>query len=158
MNRLILFFASVFLISCTSDKKAKEYIYGVHSAKVACTSVEKKVDDRLKMNGIWVLETLMGELLPETDLPRPRIEISVSEMRYMGSDGCNSLNGSMEKLCEKEIKFGMAASTRMMCPDMQVADLFGPTLLKVSSYDVGDMQLILRDEEGNELMQFKKTD
>lgn len=122
--------------------------------------LEKRQDMKLRINDIWVLLKIKEETLSadvEAVSP-PQLEIHVGEMRYMGKDGCNNFNGGIIELDEHTIRFGIAAGTRMMCPDMRIPDLFNSTLPEVLSWKIKENKLQLLDADGNELMQFKKTD
>jgi heat shock protein HslJ len=124
--------------------------------------LQKEKDNRLVLNDIWVLEILNGKVIKagaNTELSeRPRLEIHVGEMKYDGTDGCNNYFGGIIELGEARLRFGIGAGTRRMCPDMQVADEFNRTLPLVNSYQVKDLKLQLFDADGNEVMQFQKTD
>lgn len=124
--------------------------------------LEKEKDKRLALHDQWVLEILNGKVIHEgadgEHFKRPRLEIHVGEMRYMGSDGCNNFNGGIIEITERILRFGIGAGTRMMCPDMEVPDEFNRTLPQVHNYEVKDLKLHLFDADGSEVMQFQKTD
>jgi hypothetical protein len=52
----------------------------------------------------------------------------------------------------------LSAGTQMMCPEMEIPDLFNRTLGSVRSWELKKNQLHLFDEQGEELMQLKKID
>jgi len=124
--------------------------------------LEKKKDERLVVNDIWVLETLNNKsvqwISSEGQPSPPQLEIKVGEMKYKGTDGCNNYMGGIIELNESAIRFGLAAGTRMMCQEMEIADLFNSTLPEVRSWETKNNQLHLFGEQGNELMQLKKID
>ena len=122
--------------------------------------LEKKEDLKLRINDIWVADLIRGEaLVLGTDgVTLPRLEINAGEMRYMGSDGCNNFNGGIIELDEQNIRFGIAAGTRMMCMDMNIPDLFNTTLPEVTGWKIRESTLHLFDARGKELMQLKKSD
>lgn len=124
--------------------------------------LQKEKDKRLVLNHEWVLEILNGKAVKagaDTELSeRPRLEIHVGEMKYMGNDGCNNYFGGIIEMDEASIRFGIGAGTRRMCPDMQVADEYNRRLPEVTSYKVEGQTLHLFDADGIELMQFQRMD
>lgn len=124
--------------------------------------LDKKKDPRLVLHHKWMLESLNGKTIARAADPeyleRPSLEIHVGEMRYSGTDGCNTYFGGIVELSEDILRLGIGAGTRKMCPDMEVPDEFNRTLPQVTSYKVKDLKLQLYDEEGKEVMQFQKTD
>ncbi|MEN8228191.1 MAG: DUF4377 domain-containing protein [Bacteroidota bacterium] len=124
--------------------------------------LDKQQDMRLRINDIWVAENIQGEAVvldPDVDpLRLPRLEVKVGEMKYSGNDGCNNLMGNVIELGEKRIRLGVAAGTRMMCPDMKISELFNQTLPEVTSWEIKENKLYLFDAQGNALMQLRKTD
>lgn len=128
---------------------------------LGCSGVDKNQDVN-QISDIWVAVG-MGEkdLSVGTDgdpTSLPQLEIMVSEMKYKGSDGCNQLMGGLIELNEHSIRFGLAAGTMMICPEMEITDLFNRTLPEVRSWEIKNNQLHLFDEKGAELMQLKKLD
>lgn len=121
--------------------------------------VEKKRDTRLRVNDIWMLETIAGEpiaLSPGAE--RPRLEIQVAQNRVLGFAGCNTFGSVLERLGENEIVFGPLAATRKMCPDMTTETAFLAALGEVRAYAVRDGTLVLSDESGAPRLGFRKTD
>jgi len=143
MRTLLLITASLFLISCKAPTK-------------------KETDQRPLLNASWLLVSINGQDIsidPEKDgIEIPSLEINVNEMKYSGTDGCNRMMGSLSELDEKVLKFGVAAGTRMMCMEMTIPDEFNKTLGLVFSYEIEDQTLLLLNENGVELMRFKKEE
>jgi heat shock protein HslJ len=129
---------------------------------LSCSGVEKIQDRKDGLNDNWVVVSIGGKELSATGVSDPsglpQLEIQLAEMRYMGSDGCNRLMGGLIEVDEKTIRFGVSAGTQMMCPEMEIPDLFNRTLGKVQSWEIKKEQLHLFDEQGSELMQLKKMD
>lgn len=135
----------------------------VTSILLSCSGGYKtdRQDRELKVNDSWIAVIINDEILvADTDdlTTLPTLDISVSEMRYSGSDGCNNFNGGIVELDEKTIRFGLAAATRMMCLEMKIPDLFNRTLPEVTRWEIKKEILHLFDADGNELMQLKKSD
>jgi heat shock protein HslJ len=122
--------------------------------------LEKRQDMKFRINDIWVAFEINGET-PQTDadgISLPQLEIKVGEMQYMGSDGCNNYNGGIIELDDHTIRFGVSATTRMMCMDMKIPDLFNTSLPEVISWKIKENKLHLFNADGKELMQLKKID
>ena len=129
---------------------------------LSCSGTDTLQDPKHMMNDTWLVVTIGEKELPagtEIDLAGlPQLNIEADEMRYNGSDGCNRLMGGLIELNDKDIRFGVSAGTQMMCPDMEIPDLFNRTLSEVRSWIIKKNQLQLFDEQGAELMQLKKSD
>jgi heat shock protein HslJ len=124
--------------------------------------LQKKKDPKLSINANWIAISIDEEEIKageEADGQKnAQIEIRIPEMRIVGNDGCNSITGSITKFDDGIIEFGPIAGTRMMCADMTIPDKFNIALSMVRSYKILNMKLILLDEEGKELVVFKKVD
>lgn len=129
---------------------------------LSCTGTDKVQDEKQSINGSWVVVSIGEKELGAPgvgDLSGlPQLDIQVAERRYNGSDGCNRLMGGLIEVGERTIRFGVSAGTQMMCPEMEIPDLFNRTLGKVQTWKIKKNQLQLFDEHGKELMQLKKTD
>jgi heat shock protein HslJ len=124
--------------------------------------LEKTPDLRFALHDLWVLEAINGEMVkkPENDdqRPLPAIEINVTEMRVMGSDGCNRLTGSISKLENGEIELGPVAQTKKLCLDNDIPDRFNALFAQAKKYHRDGVHLIFSDGTGKELLKFKKVD
>lgn len=122
--------------------------------------LEKRQDMRFSINGVWELRQINEETLEaRTEAnPAPRLEIQIGAMRYTGHDGCNKFMGGLIQVDEHTISFGIAAGTRMMCPDMHIPDLFNATLPEVRLWKVREGKLHLADLSGRVLMQLAPTE
>ncbi len=124
--------------------------------------LEKNPDPRFALHDLWVLEAINGETVkkPENNdqRPLPAIEINVTEMKIMGSDGCNRLTGSITKLENGEIELGPVAQTKKLCLDTDIPDRFNAAFAQTKKYHRDGLQLIFSDETGKELLRFKKVD
>lgn len=136
--KYLFFLIALFLLSCSGEQK----------------------DSKLLISDSWIAVVINDEIVEAdtNDITHPSLEISVSEMRYTGSDGCNNYNGGIIELDKKIIRFGVAAGTRMMCMEMEIPDLFNKTLTEVMTWEIKKEKLHLFDAAGNELMQLKKSD
>jgi heat shock protein HslJ len=122
--------------------------------------LEKTRDPKININDIWAVTAIQGEPV-EMHQERqngPLIEINLSAMRVMGSDGCNNFTGQIAEFDDRVIEFGPIATTRMMCPDMSVPDRFNSAIQLVSNYRLEPGRLVLLDGDGNELIACGKID
>jgi len=124
--------------------------------------LEKNPDERFAIHDIWVLEAIEGILIPKPaeneKLQTPVLEINVTEMKVMGSDGCNRIAGAINFLDGEKLEFGNMAVTRMMCNNMEIADNFNKTLPTVRKFKKEGLNLILLNESGKEVLRLKKVD
>ena len=122
--------------------------------------LEKTRDPKININDIWAVTAIQSEPV-EMHQERqngPLIEINLSAMRVMGSDGCNNFTGQIGEFDDRVIEFGPIATTRMMCPDMSVPDRFNSAIQLVSNYRLEPGRLVLLDGDGNELIACGKID
>lgn len=71
------------------------------------------------LNGTWTLSALGGK---KVDNPDIKLVIDVEEQKLHGNTGCNILNGTLipDMLEPGAITFTNMATTRMMCPDIDL--------------------------------------
>lgn len=119
-------------------------------------------DTKSQLNDTWLLTKVQGSKVPSTGENTRRkdalVKINLNDNSISGTDGCNNFHGSISSVSDSELCFGPIVSTRMMCQDMSIADLFNTTISKVQSYKIENNQLFLFDEEGNELMVLRAID
>ncbi|MDX1461517.1 MAG: DUF4377 domain-containing protein [Marinirhabdus sp.] len=124
--------------------------------------MSKEQDPTTRLHDIWSLQTLNGNPMDSDRYaaPRttPRLEIFVADKRIGGTDGCNSMFGTIETLTETEIQFSKLGGTRIMCPNMEVPNLFMEAMGKTKTYSLKGLQLYFYDDEGNEVLEFLKVD
>lgn len=121
--------------------------------------MEKNIDARLRVNDIWVLESLNGEAYVAAEgQESPMLEIQVAAGRVMGNDGCNNFRGTFTTLTDTELAFGPLMTTRKACPDMETPKMVEDALNQVASYTVESLSLKLYDADGNEVLSYKKVD
>jgi len=119
--------------------------------------VGKNSDDAYRLHDIWVLENIGGKEVGPKDFMKemPRLEIKVEEKKYFGNTGCNNMFGEVE-INGDNLKFGPAATTRMMCPG-DYEQQFLRALTLANKWKVENMKLYLYEGD-NELMILKKVD
>ncbi len=130
------------------DKSGKKILSFIKNQNVAANQ---------RLHDIWMATSINGGPINRM-VTVPRMEINLTEMKIYGTDGCNEYNGTIEKSSDKDLKFGRIASTRMMCPEMEVADRFNKAMNTVASYKLDGLKLYLMDSKGKEVLSFLKVD
>ena len=124
--------------------------------------IEKQQDIRLRINDIWVAQSINGEEIQiNTSNSRnkiPQIEFSIADMRVIGNDGCNNFFGTIKNIDTEKLILGPIAGTKMACIGTDIPEKFNAALNQVTKYKIENMQLILSNDSGTELMTFKKVD
>jgi heat shock protein HslJ len=110
-----------------------------------------------QLHDIWAVTKINGNPI-NTKNPIPDMEINLTTMKVMGTNGCNRYNGSIDNISESKIHFGPVATTRMMCENMEAPNQFDEALTKIVSYKREDLQLMFFDESGKEVLTLKKVD
>jgi heat shock protein HslJ len=124
--------------------------------------LEKKPDPKFRIHDIWALEAINREIVEKPNendrMQIPSIEINLTEMRIMGTDGCNNFFGPVKNIEDSDITFGPLGSTMKMCYNMEIPDKFNAAMAKVSKYKIEDLKLYFFDDAGAELLRFRKVD
>ncbi len=120
--------------------------------------IEEKSDKpNQRLHDIWGATRINGKPINrKTHIPT--MEINLTQMKILGSDGCNSYNGVITKISDTKIAFDKIASTRKMCRDMEIPDKFNTAIKKVKGYRLVGLNLILVDETDKEMIAFVKGD
>lgn len=113
-----------------------------------------------RLNDIWAVTKILNHPIPTAPQgrQRPYIELHLRDKRIMGTDGCNRFTGSISALDNNHLQFGLLATTRMMCADMQTPNAFHRALNKVTRYQLEGLTLSLQDNAGKEVMRLRKVD
>lgn len=126
-----------------------------------CTSMPSK-DQQAKnisllQNKNWVLTYIGATKYKANASSRniPNIQFG-SDLRVSGTDGCNRLMG-LYAIKGEHISLGQFASSKMLCKDMQLSNIYNEALNKVTAYQVYDKTLKLLDQHGNRLLQYTTT-
>lgn len=104
--------------------------------------------------GDWKNTRIDGEKFEAESIPV--MFFDMEKMIVGGKDGCNSYNAEIKNLSNSALLFGNIASTKMMCPEMEIADKFLAALNSVVSYKVSGNELVMLNEDGNEVLAFTK--
>jgi len=111
-----------------------------------------------QLAGKWTVASVKGEKLDM--MKTPFFEFDLNENRVYGNAGCNNFNSSLI-LDEKDasaVKFTMAATTMMACPDMDkervVLMAFGEIAFVKNGQKEGE--ILLTDSNGTTIFQLVK--
>lgn len=114
-----------------------------------------------RLNDIWILTIVNGEQLKADRFPEkgaPNVEFHAEEGTVAGHAGCNNFNGGFFRAGFDVLHFEPFAMTRMMCPDMEIEDLFTHAVAgRRMKYNIDGMKLTLSGFDGTVLM-FQKAD
>lgn len=119
-----------------------------------------KVEDhtvKQQLHDIWAAIRIGGHPINRMQAV-PSLEINLTEMTILGTDGCNNYTATIKETSATTLSFGPLASTRKICPDMEIPNKFNAMMQKVSTYKLEGLNLILLDEEGKEVLRFLKVD
>ncbi len=121
--------------------------------------MEKQEDLKLRLNDIWLLTKIKGAVVEAAQVNTPQMEIHLRDGRIHGNDGCNSFNGAITQIGQKELRFGPIAATKKFCVNnMELPKQFHAALAKVQSYSIQNNSLALFNAAGDEVLTFKKVD
>ena len=111
----------------------------------------------VELNGGWALESINGEITNQTaDVFQPILDIKLKESLAIGTTGCN--NFQTEIIIEgNKMSFPPFMMTQKFCEGTIEAP-FVKAITRVTRYSVQDKTLMMYDEEGNEILRFKKMD
>ena len=124
--------------------------------------IEKQKDMRLRINDIWIVQSINGEGIQIYDSNSrnriPQIEFRIADMRVIGNDGCNNFFGSIKNIEADKLILGQIAGTKMACIGTDIPDKFNAALNQVAKYKIENLQLILSNNLGTKLITLKKVD
>ena len=112
----------------------------------------------MRLYDIYVMEEMTGFNLKKEKLQKgsPTFEFNLTEMRFGGHAGCNSLSGNIEVVGNK-ITFGNLMGTLMACPNMKLEKaVIGALNEKTLTYSIDKMKLTL--VSGKTKMVLQKVD
>lgn len=127
-------------------------------AATSCSSTKSMNLDEL--SGRWEVTDVNGSQVKMTapDAEKPYLGFDVVNGRLSGNAGCNSLMGSFPTTEPAgKISFSDVATTRMMCPDMEVEQNLVQALGNVAGYkSEGTDKVALVGADGAQLLSLKK--
>ncbi|MCH3885586.1 META domain-containing protein [Tenacibaculum aquimarinum] len=123
--------------------------------KEVLKETEKIVNKRL--HDIWAVTQIDKKAIDKT-AKTPSLEINLTTMKVMGNDGCNNFSGTINEVSDTKFVIDNLASTRKMCPNMDVVNNFNKAINSVISYKLDSLNLILLDANGKEVLKLLKVD
>ncbi|MEN8787357.1 MAG: DUF4377 domain-containing protein [Flavobacteriales bacterium] len=110
-----------------------------------------------QLDGKWMPSKILG--IPSNDLNSFGGFIEILGNQLSGTDGCNQINGSINKQSVATFKMGGIVQTKRMCaPEiMKYSDLFTKNLSQAYDYSITDNVLSLRNTEGITLAEFMRA-
>ena len=150
----------VFTTACTGIEAGEQF-----NKKIEVTISNKRYtgcgkylfDHRL--NDSWILESVDNKIQSAADFSKglPRMEFNLLSNKMNGSDGCNSINSTIE-VKGNRIHFSPFAGTRMACNNSMAEKIFLTMLSnKLVDYYMENDKLILYLEDDSKLY-FKRKE
>lgn len=127
----------------------------------SCNVQKKPIkEESVTLNATWLLMEMNGE--PTMNIfaksPKtPQLQITTSEMKIYGNDGCNSMFGTVENWDAPVLTFKNLGETKMACANMERSSEYSQALSNVRTYKIENSELYLFDIDGNEVLVFKKS-
>jgi heat shock protein HslJ len=105
-------------------------------------------------SGNWVVVFINGD----TQIPEGTfISFNLEEGKVTGNAGCNNFFGSL-KINKDVMVINQTGSTRRMCPDMKMEDLFFINIAKVKYFSLQNETLNLQSENRDIIFRLKKME
>lgn len=120
-------------------------------------TLEKKFDKRIILNDIWVAKRIYQNSTNDMET-LPQMEINLAKMKVLGNNGCNNFNGGIDLITASDIHFGNMASTRKMCVNMEIPNLFDKAMYASTTYKLDGTTLTFFDKKNKETVFFIKVD
>ncbi|HEX9251864.1 MAG TPA: copper resistance protein NlpE N-terminal domain-containing protein [Ignavibacteriaceae bacterium] len=112
----------------------------------------------IRLHDIWVMKEMTESDLKKEKLMKgmPQFEFNLTDMRFAGHAGCNSISGPID-VVDNKITFGNLMGTLMACPNMKVEKAVVNALnQKTVTYSIDKLKLTL--VSGKTKMVFQKVD
>lgn len=111
---------------------------------------------KVDLAGEWNIVAVDGEKINTEHMPY--IGVDLETKRIYGNAGCNQMMGTVEldSLKPGVIHFAQVATSRMVCPDMEVENKVLGALNKVNGYTETADGVALTDAEGNTVISLEK--
>lgn len=122
--------------------------------------LSKTFDPKTRLNDIWALETILGKTVElNENQERPRLEVSLSDKRIAGFNGCNNVTGSIVELTEEAFRVESVTTTEKAClPAQPYEKAFLSALVLTTQYKIDGTTLTLIDKQGSPTATFRKVD
>lgn len=141
------------------EKIGIDYILYLNNADGNTMLTLRKYDPTF-INGTWMITSIEGSSVSEDD--DIQLALNLKEKSVHGNSGCNMLNGSfvVDPNVQNSIQFVNLATTRMMCPNIQLEQKFLDALNRVRTIIPGTSAntASLRDEAGQVLITMQRIE
>lgn len=133
----------------------KKYLYLIPAAMLLFASCATK--SAYVLSGDWSVVKLNDQTITPAE-NTPFIGFDLNEGHVYGFTGCNRMTGELNarKFMKGEANFGHMATTRMLCQDDKYEQPLLEALGKVTTSEVSDKEITLKDKDGNVLLVLKK--
>ena len=136
MKKIIFIMTAVVLASGMNACKAKK------TDSNAPETVDQKTISAL-VDKHWKLIELFGNPVSENNAKEPHIVFKTENNQFFGDAGCNRFFGSYQLKGSGTITFSQAATTMMMCINMETEEKFLEVLRNADSYIIKNDALVL---------------
>jgi len=110
----------------------------------------------------WILFNADGRDVADMDFTtdRPGLSFNPDDLSIYGSGGCNRFTGTYTLDEAENLTLSSVAATRMACPEMDTETLYFSMIDKVRTFriDGESSELILKDEQGEEVLRFSPAE
>lgn len=109
-----------------------------------CSACRQRTKNAKPLEGtVWHLVQIEGR---DTALETGTFDITLDNGNLSGIGACNRLMGSYTVSPKSGIRFGAIASTRMMCPNVEMEAQLAAVLESATHYDIDyDILMIMQD-------------
>ncbi len=149
----IMLLSLAFIVFSCSAEQVDESIFEGDQENEATV-----VGDPLEIlvNSMWVLIEFDGDNIDSEkyDSKVPHLLFSSDENRFSGNMGCNQLMGSFS-MNDNNFTFSQVASTKMLCPEMELEDAFGQKVDSIGKFQFDQNRLILMDDDKETIAVFE---
>jgi heat shock protein HslJ len=126
--------------------------------------LDKFPDPRTAIHDIWMLESIDGIAIdafdPGSRDEPPFLEFNVTRGRFLGNDGCNPIDGTLDITEAPQLRLVRDIGTESVptCGDGLLQARLGAALDRVTSWQRNGLSLSLLDGNGGEILLLRKTD
>lgn len=118
---------------------------------LGCSTKHPKIIYVRTINHTWQLAKINGKPASENI----KLKVDAKAGKFAGNDGCNQIMGALEKVDDENLTFGLIASTRVACEDMESPRKYTKLLENVRSYKAEDDDLKLFDVNRSVVLEYK---
>jgi len=146
MKKIVFIMTAVVLALGMNACKTKKTDSNVQETTQA-TTVDQKTNSTL-VDKHWKLIELFGNPVSENNAKEPHIIFQTEDNRFFGDAGCNRFFGNYQLKGSDRITFSQAATTMMMCINMETEQKFLEVLNTADSYTIkGDTLTLNKGKE-----------